>query len=111
MTSLQLATKRADAYLRHAVSTEPLPPGWRTHPAGVVGGVVLDVVYQPARHDVCRALGPLNLSVAAGLGEAGFRRTAAFDGGGELWVRDRPAAMRARLAGFRVLDGGRARER
>jgi hypothetical protein len=72
---------------------------------------VLDVVYQPARHDVCRALGPSNLRVAAGLGEAGFRRTAAFDGGGELWVRDRPAAMRARLAGFRVLDGGRARGR
>ncbi|MGH9136595.1 MAG: hypothetical protein ACRD0G_06045 [Acidimicrobiales bacterium] len=106
-----MTTRHADAYLRRAMSTEPVPAGWQTHPGGVVGGVVLDVVYQPARHDVCRALGPLNLRVAVGLGEAGFRRAAAFDGGGGLWVRDRPAAMRARLAGFRVLDGGRARGR
>lgn len=106
-----VAAACTDAYLRRAASTEPVPPGWATHPAGAVGGVALEVVYQPARHDVCRALGPMTLRVETGLGEAGFRRTAAFDGGGELWVRDRLAAMRARLAGFRVLDGGRARRR
>lgn len=103
--------RHADAYLRRAESPEPVPGGWQTHPAGVVGGVALEVVYQPARHDVCRALGPLTPRITIGLGESGYRRTAAFDGGGELWVRDRPAAMRARLAGFGVLDGGRARGR
>ena len=103
--------QRGGVYLRRAVSTEPLPAGWQTGPAGLVDGVELEVVYQPTRHDVCRALCPLNLKAAAGLAEAGFHRTAAFDGGAELWVRDRPTAMRARLAGFRVLDGGRARGR
>jgi len=106
-----VAGRCADVYLRRACSPEPVPDGWRTHPAGSVGGVALDVVYQPARHDVCRALGPLNQRLTSGLGEAGFRKAAAFDGGGELWVRDRPAVLRARLAGLRVLDGGRVRGR
>lgn len=100
-----------EVYLRRAASREPLPPRWLAHPVGRADGVDLDVVYRPDRHDICRALGALSHQVVAGLREAGYCKTAVFDGGVELWVRDRPASMRARLAGFHVLDGGRVRQR
>lgn len=100
-----------EVYLRRAGTRQAPPPGWATHPAGRVGGVDLEFVYRPDRHDVCRALNPLNDKVTAGLAGAGYRKAAAFDGGGALWVRERSAAVRARLAGFSVLDGGRARQR
>lgn len=101
----------SEVYLRRAAAGEPVPPGWKTHPAGKLGGVALDFVYQPARHDICRSLGAANQRLAADLGSAGYQRTAVLDDGWELWVRDRPAALRARLAGFRVIEGGRARSR
>ena len=100
-----------DIYLRRAGTREPVPAGWATHPLGTVGGVPFEFAYRPDRHDVCRALNPLNDKVIAGLAAAGYRKAAAFDSGGELWVRERSASVRARLAGFRVLDGGRARQR
>ena len=100
-----------DVYLRRAGSREPVPPGCATHPLGTVSGVRFEFVYRPDRHDVCRALNPLNHKVVARLAQAGYRKAAAFDGGGELWVRERSASVRARLAGFRVIDGGRARTR
>jgi hypothetical protein len=71
----------------------------------------MEFVYRPDRHDVCRALNPLSQKVVAGLARAGYRKAASFDGGGELWVRERAAAVRARLAGLHVIDGGRARTR
>jgi hypothetical protein len=97
--------------LRRADSAEPVPAGWRTHPAGTVDGVRLDLVYRPDRHDICRAIGAPSIHLAAGLRQAGYERSACLDGGIELWVRDRPASIRARLAGFSVLDGGRVRQR
>ncbi len=97
--------------LRRADSAEPVPDGWRTHAAGSLDGVRLDLVYRPDRHDVCRALRAPSAHIAAGLHQAGYRRSACLDGGIELWVRDRPASVRARLAGFAVLDGGRVRQR
>lgn len=102
---------RDDIFLRRAGSREELPPGWSTHPLGPVGGVPIEFVFRPDRHDVCRALNPMPAHAARGLAEAGYRRVAGFDGGGELWARERSAAVRARLAGFRVLEGGRARTR
>lgn len=100
-----------EVHLRRAGTPTPVPPGWATHPAGTVGGINLECVYRPDRHDVCRALNPLSEKAVTGLAQAGYRKAAAFDGGGALWVRDRSASVRARLAGFRVLDGGRARQR
>ena len=100
-----------EVYLRRSATVAPVPPGWTVHQAGTLGGVALDFVYQPNRHDVLRSLGSVNDRVAAGLDDAGYRRTALLDDGWELWVRDRSAALRARLAGFRVIDGGRARGR
>ena len=98
-------------HLRRADSTEPLPVGWRTHVAGTLDGVRLDFVYRPDRHDICRAIGAPSLHLAAGLRQAGYHRSACLDDGIELWVRDRPASVRARLAGFAGLDGGRVRQR
>lgn len=100
-----------DVYLRRAGTREPVAAGWATHPLGTVGGVGMEFVYRPDRHDVCRALNPLNQHIVAGLAQAGYRKAAAIDGGGELWVRERAASVRARLAGFHVIDGGRARAR
>jgi hypothetical protein len=97
--------------LRRADSTEPLPAGWRTHPAGTLDGVHLDFAYRPGRHDICRAIGTPSVHLAAGLRQAGYQRSARLDGGIELWVRDRPASVRARLAGLTVVDGGRVRQR
>jgi hypothetical protein len=105
-----VAEATAGVYLRRS-SDGPVPSGWAVHQAGTLGGVALDFVFQPNRHDVCRSLGAVNARVAAGLGSAGYQRTAVLDGGWELWVRDRPAALRARLAGFRVIEGGRVRGR
>ena len=98
-------------HLRRADAAEPLPAGWRTLSAGAIDGVALDVVYRPDRHDICRSSGAPSAQITAGLLQAGYERSARLDGGIELWVRDRPAAVRARLAGFTVLDGGRVRQR
>ena len=105
------ARRTEDVYLRRAGITEPPPTGWATHPAGSVGGVEFEFVYRPDRHDVCRALNRTTDKVVAGLAQAGYQRAATFDGGGELWVRERNALVRARLAGFGVIEGGRARQR
>lgn len=101
-----MARSRAGVYLRRS-SAGAVPPGWAAHQAGTLGGLALDYVFQPNLHDVCRALGAVDQRLAAGLGDAGYRRTAILDDGRELWVRDRAAARRARLAGFHVIDGGR----
>ena len=106
-----LRSTQEGVHLRRADSAEPLPPGWRTHLAGTLDGVRLDFAYRPDRHDICRAIGAPSAHLAAGLRQAGYQRSARLDGGIELWVRDRPASVRARLAGFAVLDGGRVRQR
>ena len=98
-------------YLRRTGSPDPVPGGWNTHPAGTLAGIDLEIVYNPARHDVCRALTPLAAHLACDIGTAGYKRTAALDNGVELWVRDRASAVRAALAGFHVIDGGRVRAR
>lgn len=99
------------AYLRRTDSPEQVPGGWKTHPAGTLAGIDLEIVYNPARHDVCRALAPLSQRLACDIGTAGYKRTAGLDNGVELWVRDRATAVRAALAGFHVIDGGRVRAR
>ena len=109
---MQVATTtHAAVYLRRAGSREPLAPGWETHPAGRIGDVCLDLVYRPDRHDVCRAIGAPDESLRAQLDEAGFHQNAVLDGGIEIWVRERSTSVRARLAGFRVVAGGRERHR
>lgn len=98
-------TAASRPYLRSAGSTNPLHPGWSTHPAGRFDNVDVEVAFDPRRHDVCHALTPLAAEVAAGIATHGWRLHAALDGGRELWVRERPAASRARLTGLRCLAG------
>lgn len=104
-------TAHAEVYLRRAASREPLAAGWETHPAGRIGDVRLDLVYRPDRHDICRAIGAPDKSLRAHLAETGFQQNAVLDDGVEIWVRERPTSVRARLAGFRVISGGRERHR
>ena len=106
-----MSIAQPSVYLRRTGNPEPVPVGWSTHPAGTLIGIDLEIVYNPARHDVCRALRPLTAHLARGIGTAGYKRTAALDNGVELWVRDRASAVRASLAGFHVIDGGRVRAR
>ena len=108
---MQTATVHAAVYLRRAGSHEPLAAGWETHPAGRIGAVRLDLVYRPDRHDVCRAIGASDDTLRLHLAEAGFHQNAMLDDGIEIWVRERPTSVRARLAGFRVIEGGRDRHR
>ena len=108
---MQPALVQQGVYLRRAGSSEPLAPGWETHPAGRVGNVQLDLVYRPDRHDVCRAIGTTNRLLRSHFAETGFHQSAVLDDGIEIWVRERPTSVRARLAGFRVLAGGRERHR
>lgn len=108
---MQPLRAHADVYLRRAGSREPMAPGWATHPAGRIGSVRLDIVYRPDRHDVCRSIGAPGAVLRSGLAESGYRHAAALDDGIEIWVRERPTSVRARLAGLGVIDGGRARQR
>jgi hypothetical protein len=101
-----VTTGRPRPYLRASVSNDPLATGWTTHPAGSLNGVRCDVVFDPARHDICRALTPLSTRAATGIRGGGFRLSAVLDSGQELWVRERSAATRATLAGLRCLPGG-----
>jgi hypothetical protein len=108
---MQPATHHVAVHLRRAGSRDPLAHGWETHPAGRIGGVQLDLVYRPDRHDVCRAIGGCDDSLRSHLADAGFQQSAVLDDGIEIWVRERSTSVRARLAGFRVLEGGRDRHR
>ena len=101
------ALVHGDVYVRRAGSREPVPPGWATHALGSVGGVCMEFAYRPDRHDVCRALNPLSQKVVAGLARAGYRKAASFDGGGELWVRDRAAAAYAKYQRISVKSAQR----
>lgn len=108
---MQPLRAHAEVCLRRTGSREPLAPGWSTHAAGRIGSVQLDIFYRPDRHDVCRAIGAPGELLGSGLAEAGYHHAAALDDGIEIWARERPTSVRARLAGFGVIDGGRARQR
>ncbi len=75
----------------------PCPPGHVAAPAGLWGGQYMEVVYDPARHDVAfvRAAAA-NERLAGQLRACGFAHRAG-DGTSELWVRDRAVAARAAL--------------
>jgi hypothetical protein len=98
-------------YLRQSASSDRIERGWATHPAGSFGGVGCDIVYDPRRHDIVRALASLPLGIARALAAAGWTRHAMLDGGRELWVRNRPTSTRAQLAGLRCVPTPQGRGR
>ena len=66
-------------------------------PAGTWGGRHMEVVYEPSRHEVAFTRGRPVASVSAALAATGWR-LARSDGHAVMWVRDRAATDRRRLA-------------
>ena len=90
----------SDPYLRPAspegAPGDPSPPGRTTAPVGLWAGRAMEVVYDPARHDVVFLRGATSPALADGLRETGWEQ-AGTDGENQMWVRDRAAAAGRRL--------------
>lgn len=90
-----------DPHLRPAPpdgkSAAPCPPGHVAEPAGLWADRHMEVVYDPARHDVCIVRGRLGDTVSSGLQATGWQKARAA-GGAQMWVRDRAEAARTQLA-------------
>ncbi len=88
-------------YLRPAppegVPSADCPPGRQAEPAGVWHGRAMEVVYDPHRHDVVFLRGEQSTTVHGGLADNRYER-ALSDGPNQMWVRDRIALARRRLA-------------
>ena len=74
----------------------PCPPDCRAEPAGVWDGQAMEVVYDPARHDVAFFRGPVSGKVQDGLRRTGWDHRA-NDGPNQMWTRDRDDLARRRL--------------
>lgn len=72
------------------------PPGRQAEPAGVWHGQAMEVVYDPARHDVVFLRGEQSTAVHRGLAGNGYE-SVLIDGPNQMWVRDRIALARRRL--------------
>ena len=85
----------SDPYLRPAspegAPGDPPPPGRVTAPVGLWAGRAMEVVYDPARHDVVFLRGATSQALAEGLSDTGWEQ-AGTDGGNQMWIRDRSAA-------------------
>ena len=75
----------------------PCGAGMVAEPAGTWGGRRMEVVYDPARHEVAFTRGRPAASVSAALAATGWR-LARSDGHAVMWVRDRATTDRRRLA-------------
>ncbi len=75
---------------------DPPPPGRTTAPAGLWAGRAMEVVYDPAGHDVVFLRGAASPGLAEGLSDTGWKR-ASTDGENQMWIRDRSAAAGRRL--------------
>lgn len=99
-----------DPYLRPAPpegdQSEPCPPGHVAEPAGLWNDRQVEVVYDPARHDVCFMRGRAGDGVHDGLQSSGWEPTAS-DGRSQLWIRDRADAMRQLLDTVHIPAPGR----
>lgn len=76
--------------------SKPTPEGWAVEPAGRWRDRRVEVVYDPARHDVLFHRGNTPPKLAAALSEMGWRHRGT-DGPNEWWTRDRVEAARQRL--------------
>ena len=68
----------------------PCPAGAVAEPAGTWGGRRMEVVYDPARHEIAFTRGQPSATVSAVLAATGWRQ-ARSDGQAFMWVRARPA--------------------
>lgn len=93
-------TVPAEPYLRPAppegAPPLPCPPGWSSEPAGIWDGRHQEVVYNPRRHDVVIARGPMSPGFEAALPGIGYAEARRGDEA-RMWVRDRFAMTTAAL--------------
>jgi hypothetical protein len=103
-------------FLRPTSRARLAPAGWVSERAGVWAGREVEVVYDPARHQVVLFRNDPGETARADLAEAGYRRYAS-DGHQEMWVRDMapdaasvdrpaPAPERGRHPDLSVVAGG-----
>jgi hypothetical protein len=71
------------------------PPGARAEAAGMWGGRPMEVVYQPAHHDVAFLRGAVPAAVTDGLRATGWEHWLSH-GPDQMWVRDRVALTKRR---------------
>lgn len=99
-----------DPYLRSAPLADepsaPCPPGHVAEPAGIWGGEHKEVVYDPARHDVCIVRDRIGEVIDHGLTATGWQRHHDNDNA-QLWIRDRATAARDLLAATSAEPAGR----
>ena len=89
-----------EPYLRPAApegaAPAPYPPAHQVEPAGIWHGEVMEVVYDPRRHDVVFLLGAVSPAVEKGLVASGWEHHLS-DGANQMWTRDREVLVRTRL--------------
>ena len=81
-------------FLRPEGSAALIPPGWIAEPAGVAStmdSVLVEVVYNPQRHDVMRVPHARTEAVLAVLADQGWTQASASDATSHLLWRDRIA--------------------
>jgi hypothetical protein len=83
-------------FLRRRDRGQLAPVGWTSEPAGNWDGHPVDVVYDPARHQILLARNQLPQHLHDGLTEAGYRPFATA-GPQTAWVRDHSTATRNAL--------------
>jgi hypothetical protein len=83
-------------FLRPTSRARLAPVGWISEQAGVWAGREVEVVYDPARHQVVLFRNDPGDTARAELAGAGYRRYAS-DGRQEMWVRDTAATSDASL--------------
>jgi hypothetical protein len=74
---------------------QPCPRGAVAEPAGSWGGQPMEVVYEPAGHDVVFLRGAVSATVADGLRATGWQHWLSH-GDDQMWVRDRARLARRR---------------
>jgi hypothetical protein len=74
-------------FLRPTRQARLAPVGWVSERAGVWAGRKVEVIYDPARHQVVLFRNDPGDTARAELAEAGYRRYAS-DGNQEMWVRE-----------------------
>ncbi len=77
----------------------PLPEGWEIHPAGSIGGDLMEGAFDPLRHDVTIVWnGRLDPAVARGIASAGWQPMECTDSA-QIWSRDRLVTAMRQLIG------------
>lgn len=72
------------------------PEGQVAHPAGIWHGKAMEVVFDPARHDVALLREGVSANVEDGLRSVGYEHRLT-DGSNQIWIRDRAGIARQRL--------------